>query len=268
VSDESGQTPASGGEQTSDSGRPVNAAAAAASRARRIGGRVRASGTEPDAETQPVAKPAATSAAKPADLRKSAKSEKALSKPRVRAGGPTASRGSGGRTAWLPAGILSAGAVAALVVLLLSAFGGKSTSATAQRDQVLAAAKACVAASNSYSYKSLDSFERKGLACGTGTFATKFKSSVDQILKKNAPTVKQVQTFQVNTAGIIETTATTWGVLIYGQVHVVNVGTGSDGRTDPYGAIAVMVRKNGSWKLSQLNTLCSSTLSASGNACV
>jgi len=165
--------------------------------------------------------------------------------------------------------VLTAAVVAMAVFFVVARVGGGGgSSSDSSRQHVLAVAKSCLVASNSYSYKDLDSFEKKGLACGTGTFAEQFKASVDKVIRKNAPAVKQTQTFQVNYAGIIDVTATNrWDIMIYGQVNVTNVSTGKTGRVDPYGAIARMVQVHGAWRLSNLATLCSTTVLASGNKC-
>jgi len=312
---EAGSGPAAPGGH--GAGRAPTAAAAAASRARRIGGRAvpqsaqrhagerstRPAGGPADdhpAGTQPSAAGPPSAEEKPArrlSLRKRAtapagdgtaagtvaggatgraagddrRADRSVAAPGRAERAPATS--TGGRTGsspavWLPAALLGLAAAAMVVVLVVSLVGGHKASASAIRDRVLAAAKTCLAASNSYSYKHLDAFEKKGLACGTGQFAVQFKQSVEKVLKKNAPSVKQTQTFQANEAGIIDVTAhDAWDVMVYGQVHVVNVGTGKDGRTDPYGAIARLVEVHGKWRIASLDTLCSQTLLASGNKC-
>lgn len=297
-----------GSEPVSESGpertrhpRGGSAAAAAASRARRIGGRTpaarRTGGHEPaTAPDMPGTPDAATSGVAPsgrghadgssrsADEREPSNDGVRLTKIKRRrtrtesATGPEAARatdggpdeaGAGRRTTllrWAPAAVLSAVLVVLVVLVAVSTHGSRwdRPSPGSTRDQVLAAAKNCVVATNTYSYDKLDAFERKGLACATGTFASQFKASVEKILKKQAPTVKQKQSLQVNTAGIIDVSHNNqWDILIYGQISVTNTST-TTARLDPFGTVVHLKKVGGDWRIS---SLCSQSLGGTTDAC-
>jgi hypothetical protein len=255
--------------------RRPSAAAAAASRARRIGGRTGAApaahlgadaGTAttkpgtPPARISPSSEsgfddPALEPAAGPVRVSKAA--------PNLRPDLPPAPAGAAASVPawlrWAPAGFLSAAAVAMAIVLVVTSHGvwwGKQ-SGTAIRDQVLAAAKACVAKTNTYRYTSIDAYERAGLTCATGDFTSQFRDAVEKLVKKNAPTLKSVQSTQINTAAIESVTrGGHWSVLIFGQIKVTNTNY-PNGRTDPFGAVVQMTKVHGTWLISGLKTVSS-----------
>jgi hypothetical protein len=119
------------------------------------------------------------------------------------------------------------------------------------RDQVLAAAKSCVVSLNQYSYTDLDGYEKKALACTTGAFTAKLKSSIDQVVKPTAPALKAKQTAQVNRGALesISADGKQWTVLVFAQLSVVNANY-PKGRTDPLGAYVRMEKVRGKWLIS------------------
>lgn len=279
------------------SARAGTPAAAAASRARRIGGRAptarREGGRGSDAApagaapagAAPVESGQADAPPRPAGKDDTADHGVRLTKTRrdrtrtgPSAAGSEASRtggnGSPGSRAgrrttlirWAPAAVLTAALVVLAVLVAVSTHGSRwdRPSPGSTRDHVLAAAKSCVVATNTYSYDKLDAFERKGLACATGSFAGQFKASVEKILKKQAPTVKQKQSLQVNTAGIVDVShSNQWDVLIYGQISVTNTST-TTARLDPFGAVVHLKQVGGDWRIS---SLCSQSLGGTTDAC-
>jgi hypothetical protein len=232
--------------------RPANAAAAAASRARRIGGRT----TSRTGTDDPASDPATT--ASPAPDR----------------AGKTGGTGAAGKAAapdpssivvalpgwlrWLPAGVLTAGAIAMAIVLVIAGHGvwWSKPSPASVRDRVLAAAKTCTTTINTYKYTDLKAYETKALACTTGTLTSDLRSAIDTIVKVKAPQLKASQTVQINNAGI-ETASgggRQWTVLVFGQLHLVS----SDypkGTDSPFAAEVQLEKRGGVWRLSVENTL-------------
>jgi hypothetical protein len=245
------------------SARPSSPSAAAARRARRIGGR-------------PAGAPRAEESDQPVELRKPAA---AAAVPAV--GGGNADDGFGepeARTVvitavpawlnWLPAAVLSAGAIGMAVLLLVFSHGvwwgpdPKSVpadkSAAVVREQVLAAAKTCVAAANTYQYTDLNSYESKALACTTGEFTNQLRDTIDRLIKVNAPRLKSSQTAQINRGGIeaINDDGTQWTILLFGQLSVTN-NDNQQPRTDPFAAQVRMDKTNGKWLIGALTTVSS-----------
>jgi hypothetical protein len=271
-------TPDGAEEAPSAARRTPTAAAAAASRARRIGGTVRPSrpgstgsaAEAPDDEPVSVTK---TAGAGTAEVEPAGEAGSAPATGATPEADPPAPRRTRSVPVWIPAVVLGAGALVMAVLLAVSLTGTRwpwqsaGPSGETVRTQVLSAAKACLVATNTYNYSSLDTFEKKGLACSTGTLAVQFKQTVEDVIRKDAPSVKQVQSFQVNEGGIMTVDGhDRWDVLLYGQVLVKN-SSNTTGRTDPYGAVARMELVHGVWKMSELNTVCSLTLLAAGNKC-
>lgn len=157
---------------------------------------------------------------------------------------------------WLPAAILVTGVIAIAVVLFIASNGvwrGKP-SASAQRDQVLAAAKTCVAATASYSYTDLAGFEKRATSCTTGQFTKSFRSSVKDVVDKLAPKTKAVSKAQIDKAGLQSVSDGQWTVVVYGRVTITNT-TVPKGRIDPFSAVAIMQKKSGNWVIAKLNLI-------------
>jgi hypothetical protein len=165
---------------------------------------------------------------------------------------------------WLPAEVLSAGAVVMAVLIVVFSHGvwwGPDPSHTPGgganlREQVLAAAKTCVAKTNTYKYTDLDSYESGALRCATGKFADDLKRTIDSVIKVNAPKLKSSQTAQINQGGIetIAADGQQWTILLYGQLSVTNTDS-TQPRVDPFAAQVRMDHVNGKWLISALATV-------------
>ncbi len=247
---------------------PKSPSAAAARRARRIGGRA-VTPTGADAAT-PAAEPAGP--AQPGDTEPVELSKAAAEFPPPPAPQPQA--GPGARpdypawVNWAPAGVLIAGAVAMAILMVVFSHGvwwgpdasrvPAGASANEIRERVLAAAKTCVADTNTYKYTDLDAYETKALSCATGEFAGQLKTTIDTLIKVNAPKSKSSQTARIDKGGIeaVSPDGSQWTVLLYGQLGVTN-STYPKGRTDPFAAQVVMQRANGGWLIAKLSTVSS-----------
>jgi hypothetical protein len=239
------------------------------SRARRIGGRpVPQSPGRPMPSTDESSAPVASSRRTvdkplppPPDLRKQSDVPDVPDVPDA-SDEPAAER-TGGRGRWLPAGILAAAAIAALVLLVIASHGvywaksGDSADArAAKQEQVLAAAKKCFATVNTYDYRKLTGLVTKDLACTTGGFKTDLQKALQTTILAKAPTLKAVQTAQVNRAGIISVTpdGKQWTTLIYGQLVQSNTTTAkSSPRTDLFGAIVTMDHVGSQYLISKVD---------------
>jgi hypothetical protein len=213
--------------------------AQAASRARRIGGR-----------PQPGAAPRPTAAVAP----KPAPTESEVTPEPV----PSASRPPlPVWLNWLPAAVLGAVIVLVLVLGLVASHGvwwaKKSTDTAGLRQQVLASAKGCMAKINTYDYRKLDASEAAGVACTTGDLTAQYKTTMEKLIKPQAPKVKFTQAATINSAGIesISKDGKQWVVLIFGQLSTTN---SQDGTTTPklsiFSAQATMERVHGTWLIS------------------
>lgn len=169
---------------------------------------------------------------------------------------------------WAPAAVLGAGAVTMAVLLIVFSHGvwwgghGRATAgapdAQIVRQQVLAAAKTCVATTNTYKYSDLDTYERKALACTTGEFTGQLRDTIERLIKVNAPKLKSSQTAQINQGGIeaITPNGNQWTILLFGQLSVTNANDAKP-RTDPFAAQVRMDRVNGKWLIGALTTVSS-----------
>jgi Mce-associated membrane protein len=126
------------------------------------------------------------------------------------------------------------------------------------REQVLAAAKTCVAAANTYQYTDLDSYETKALACTTGQFTSQLQDTIERLIKANAPRLKSSQTAQINRGGIesVSQDGKQWTVLLFGQLSVTN-NENKTPRTDPFAAQVRMDKVGGKWLIGALTTVSS-----------
>jgi hypothetical protein len=159
---------------------------------------------------------------------------------------------------WAPAGVLSAGAVAMAVLLIVFSHGvwWGTTSSAVQREQVLAAAKTCLATANTYQYTALDAYEKKALACTTGGLTAKLRKTIDKLVRVRAPQLKAGQRAEINRAGIeaITKDGSQWTVLVFGQLAVTNTNY-PKGRTDPFAAEVRMQKAHGQWLMSDLQNV-------------
>ena len=55
------------------------------------------------------------------------------------------------------------------------------------RQQVLASAKSCMAKINTYDYRKLDDSEKTGAACTTGDLTAQYKTTMEKLIKPQAP---------------------------------------------------------------------------------
>lgn len=248
----------------------TQAAARAARRARRIGGR-----STPDTALQDTGATdtalqdtgvAGTAGATTAASGRESQAATAAVPLRKAAGGepvPATTATSGtpgappawsGRRAWLPAFVL------AIVCLGLLGWGvydshgvwwAKSSSSVAdERGPVLAAAKSCMAAMNTYDYRKLAESEATGAACTTGTFSGQYKQAFEKLIKPQAAKVQFTQTAQINNAGIesVSGDGQQWVVLVYGQLSTTNSQTGTKAPTlTPFSARVTMQHVGDKW---------------------
>lgn len=232
-----------------------SAAAAAASRARRIGGRIAAPVPRKPASDEPVieaAEPVIEPAPVPSD-----EPVIDLTKPAPKAK-PAPDRRAPGRLAWTPAAVLIAAALAMAVLLVTfshSIWWAKPSTSQAQvnrsRDQVLAAAKSCVVAANSYKYTTFDQDEARGVKCLTGIQVANYQEAM-KALKSDVVKVKAAQTPQINEAGIesISSDGKRWLIVVYGQLSVTGTGISNGQRIDPFAAVVGMQQVGGKWLMS------------------
>lgn len=244
--------------------RPSSPSAAAARRARRIGGRPAGAPRE-EAEPEPAVEADAPAAAASVPSTKEGEDDTELGEPEPRTVVITAVPT---WLNWAPAAVLSAGALVMAVLLLVFSHGvwwgpdpkdvPSDKSAAVVRERVLAAAKTCVATANSYEYTDLDGYEAKALACTTGDFTSQLQSTIEQFVKVQAPNLKARQTAQINRGGIeaISPDGNQWTILLFGQLNVQNANY-PKGRTDPFAAQVRMDKVNGKWLISALNNVSS-----------
>jgi hypothetical protein len=169
---------------------------------------------------------------------------------------------------WAPAAVLTAGALVMAILLLLfshNVWWGTDPKSVPQdhspavvREQVLAAAKTCVATANTYKYTDLDSYETKALACTTGEFTSQLRDTIERLIKVNAPQLKSSQTAQINRGGIeaVSPDGKQWTILLFGQLSVTN-NENKTPRTDPFAAQVRMDKVDGKWLIGALTTVSS-----------
>jgi len=167
---------------------------------------------------------------------------------------------------WAPAGVLVAGCVVMAVLIAIFSHGvwwgpdraappSRSTVAQ-QREQVLAAAKSCVVAANDYDYRTLAAYEKRALACTTGGLTSQLKRTIESLIMKNAPTLKAKQATRITRGGIETVTpdGKQWTLLLFGQLSVVNAKDTS-GRVDPFAAQVRVEKAHGKWLLAKLTVV-------------
>ncbi|HKC26456.1 MAG TPA: hypothetical protein VKB75_00455 [Jatrophihabitans sp.] len=254
-----------------ESGRATSAEAAAARRARRIGGGGANAASSPTDVAAPVDAPNRPRPERPGPAAPVSTRKRETSASEVPTG--TEETPVIVRTVtpawvnWLPAAVLSAGALVLAVLIIVLSNGvwwGPSPSAAptgaqspnAVRERVLAAAKTCVASTNSYKYTALDAYEKKALACSTGQFTSQLQNTIETLIKVNAPKLKSSQTAQINRGGIEAVTSDgrQWTVLLFGQLTVVNTND-PKGRTDPFAAQVIMQKTGNQWLIAHLSTV-------------
>jgi hypothetical protein len=230
-------------------------AATAASRARRIGGRV---GPAPTAPSEAADTVLDEPSGAPVKLRKR-KQRTAIdddssvtgSAPPVVAVVPTWLR-------WLPAAALTAGALAMAAIMVVFSHGvwwGRPAASTV-REQILAAAKTCVVKTNTYKYTELAKYTDAVHQCTTGRLTPQIETTISTVIKKYAPTLKASQTAQLSRGAIeaVSPHGKQWTVLVFGTLSVVNTND-PKGRTDPFAAQVQLEKVHGKWLMSGLKTV-------------
>lgn len=251
-------TPEGGDDRTTP--RPPTPGAQAASRARRIGGRPAPSPRPAPSAEEDLAVESALAAGstdRPAAAVSTVKRTAVADEPPAATGDDAAVlRRRLDRLRWIPAVVTGVAAVVLAVLLVVMSHGvwWAKPSSSAVRDEVLAAAKTCLAKTNSYDYRKLDEAEAAGLACATGKFRDSYKQSMESVVKKLAPERKAVQEVQINKAGVesVSKDGTQWVVLIYGQQKVTNTTT-QQPRFDLLSARVTMDEVGGKWLISALS---------------
>jgi hypothetical protein len=230
--------------------------AAAASRARRIGGGAPSPFPRPARpEVEPeqsagvdLTKPPATDepepVAPPATV--PAQTEQA----------PAAPERSGGRGSRWPAIVL--GVIAGLLAIAVAVFGiglllRSTPNRNATRENVLAAAKTCIAKISYYDYRKMPQVKADAATCVTGNFAGQYNKSIAAITPVVIKT-QAVNTFQVANAGIegVSSDGKQWTVLIFGQTNLSTAAGGSKPNLGVRTARMTMVDVGGKWVVSNL----------------
>ncbi|MDX6254665.1 MAG: Mce-associated rane protein [Frankiales bacterium] len=252
-------------DQPDDTRRP-SPSAAAASRARRIGGRPLPGPSVTEAAEVTEAASAKVDVAKrprrpnvATRLRRSSRPSGA--EPRRPAREPR-SRGRWlAQLGWLPAVVAGLAVLAMLAVAAWQSHGvwwAKTAQDTRERTQqeVLAAAKTCAAAILSYDYRNLDAAEAAGKACTTGQLKSDYTKAMETTVKQLAPQSKTVQTLQIAKAGIesVSPDGKQWVVLVYGQQAVTDAKTksGDAPRLDLSNPEVTLDLVGGKWLVSNL----------------
>jgi Mce-associated membrane protein len=256
--------------------RPANPQAAAARRARQLGGTRRpqpgprpAEPSDRSGETEAseeAAKPAAVSTTKPApksSVGKAAARPRPRPRPRPTPGpdttvddapaatAPTRSRAPLAVSLGLVVVLLAAG-----VVFLVLSLTAKPEVSAAETERALAAAKSDVALLTSYGYQTIDADSAKAAAVITGDFKDQYLKAIDTVVKPQLPTTQTVAVGQVDTAGLVS--ADPKGrqvvVLVYAQQSVTNKAQTTP-RIDALQIRVTMDLVDGQWLVSQLEQL-------------
>ncbi len=124
------------------------------------------------------------------------------------------------------------------------------------REQILAAAKTCVARTNTYKYTELPTYSATVKQCTTGALTGQINRTISTVIDKYAPTLKAIQTAQISRGAIeaVSSGGKQWTVLVFGQLSVVNTND-PKGRTDPFAAQVQMEKVHGKWLMSGLKTV-------------
>jgi hypothetical protein len=158
---------------------------------------------------------------------------------------------------WAPAVVLSVCALAMIVIIAVAAHGVwyAKPSTSAERDKVLAAAKKCMAAANTYNYKTLAADEKRGLACTTGAWTTQYRSALEKIVKPSALKLKASQTVQINAAGVesVSGSGQQWTTIVYGQLTINQ--SGATPRIDPFAAIVRLDKVKSRYLVSKIDLI-------------
>ncbi|PZS13970.1 MAG: hypothetical protein DLM57_15375 [Pseudonocardiales bacterium] len=161
---------------------------------------------------------------------------------------------------WIPAVITALAAAVMLIANLWDlpgALAGKPADhSTKTRQEVLAAAKTCGAAIVSYDYRQLPASEKAGQACITGKFKDDYTKAMQTTVKTLAPQTKTVQVFQIAKAGVerVSPDGKQWVVLLYGQQQVTSTSTAKNKpRLDILNVEATLNQVDGKWLVSSIH---------------
>lgn len=154
--------------------------------------------------------------------------------------------------------------VAALLVLALALAGALTWIVTANhksqsqasREKVLAAAKSGAALLLSYNYQHVDADKNAALPHLTGKFATDYATSMNSVIKPQAPKVKAIVEGQIDSAGIesVSPNGKQAVVVVFGQQKVSNTGL-TQPRTDVARLRVTMDLVGSTWKISNLSQI-------------
>lgn len=164
------------------------------------------------------------------------------------------------RVPWLVAGVALAAAWVMVALCLWLSHGvwwGKDGVDQQKRQAVLAAAKSCIADTNSYDYTKLDEARARALACTTGSFTTTYGKAFDGQVVAQAKAVRAVQKLEVLSAGVsqVSPSGDQWDVLVYAQITATNVQYTSDApQVTLLSAVVTMERAGGKWLISAYKT--------------
>lgn len=162
--------------------------------------------------------------------------------------------------------VLGAAVAAALLVLDLAVLshrvlgaktlwlvGTASPSSSEVRDQLMSTVKSDVATVISYDYRHLDQDEKAASALTTGQYQRDYVTTMDRLIKPQAPTQKAVVAGQVGKAGLMSMTANGQQaqVLVYAQQTVTNVSL-SQPRQDVVSLIVTLDKVDGHWLISAM----------------
>jgi hypothetical protein len=238
-------------------GRRGTAAAHAASRARRIGGRPSPVPAAPPADRpRPTPKPVPAAAAE--------EEPKSRPVPKRKITAPSESEPVRTRQplrAWLPIAILAV-ALVAVVVVDLTWLGGlkhpgghQSTSSAADRQKLLAQAKTKVAKVASYDYRHIDADAKAAEAGTTGDFTATYDKSIQTVIKPLAAQVEAIVSCSIQTAGITSVSGDGKQavVLVYAQLATQNSTTNGQSRLDIATIQATMTKRGSDWYISKLD---------------
>ncbi len=164
------------------------------------------------------------------------------------------------RLRWIPAIVAGVVAVTVLVLCVWQSHGvwwGKHQrdNRNQVRQEVLAAAKPCVAAIVSYDYRKLAVSEKAGQACITGAFKADYTRAMETTVRTLAPQSKTVQVFQIAKAGIerVSPDGKQWVILLYGQQQVTNSTTKGTPRLDILNVEATLTKVGNKWLVSSIH---------------
>jgi Mce-associated membrane protein len=256
VPDEQPRRPSPTPSLTPTQSRPAPSPAARARRAAAVAPANRPSPRPRPADAEP---PAAAAI----DLNKAADSKDPKAQRAGRFGGPRAKRTGETRQSAGPrrAPVWSVVVLIVVALMLASALtwvltANHRSNSHAAQDKVLAAAKSGAGLLLSYNYQHIDADKATTLPHLTGKFATDYATSMDTVIKPQAPKVKAVVEGQVDSAGIesVSPNGKQVVVVVFGQQKVSNTGL-TQPRTDIARLRVTLDLVGDTWKISNLSQI-------------